>query len=295
MDWRSDVGGLSMKRAVFLMVIALLGIVPRVGGITLSEATPPSGSAGISLSVRVAPRADPGPPPLLIPEDLYHYHFGWNGIPAFDGSIQATRHNDVRPWYHFRLQGGTRRWIDLFYKMRDSMDAYVDGVDYLPLVFFVQMRAPREKTDLMVKFDNRIGVAHAHWVENGRPRDREIPFHHANDPVTVMYLIEKLRAPGDAASFEVVNGHANYQVGLRVVGRERVRVKAGTFDTLVIEPTLTRLDKPRYRPKFKRMTVWVTDGETRIPVKLRSEIFIGSVTGELVGITPRTSRTATRG
>jgi hypothetical protein len=85
----------------------------------------------------------------------------------------------------------------------------------------------------------------------------------------------------------VVNGKANYEVGLRVVGRERVKVRAGTFDTLVIEPTLDRLDKPHYKPKFKKMTVWVTEGETRIPVKMRSEVFIGSVSGELVEVTPR--------
>ena len=75
MDWRSDAGGLSMKWSALFLVIALLGIVPRVGGITLSETMPPSGSVGTSLSVRVA-RADPGPPHILIPKDFCHDRFG---------------------------------------------------------------------------------------------------------------------------------------------------------------------------------------------------------------------------
>ncbi len=270
----------------------------------------------LALAPLAAPRADPPPTPVIapvtafscgarsdcesapaivIPEDLYHYHFGWKGIPAFDGTIQATRHDDPQPWYRFQLAGGTRRWLDFIYKMRDTMDATVDGTTLLPRGFTVKMRAPREKTDLTVRFDHERRVAHATWVKNGRLKEREIPFHHASDPVTVIYLLGSLRQPGDSASFEVVNGKANYQVGLKVVGRERVKVRAGTFDTLVIEPTLDRLDKPHYRPKFKKMTIWVTDGETRIPVKMKSEIFIGSVSGELIEITPRRVRSARPG
>jgi hypothetical protein len=66
--------------------------------------------------------------------------------------------------------------------MRDTMDAYEDGGDDLPLV--VHMRSPREKINLKVKPDKHAGVAQAHWVEVGRPRDRAIPFHRANGLVT---------------------------------------------------------------------------------------------------------------
>jgi hypothetical protein len=271
-------------RRFALSLLALLAILP----ICVARGADPSAMAPASFSCESAGCG--GEFRLVIPEDLYQYHFGWNGIPAFDGTIQATRHEDARAWYHFRLVGKTRRWLDFIYRMRDTMDAYVDGANYLPRFFQVRMSAPRKKTDLTVRFNHARRVAHATWVTNGKEKVREIPFRRANDPVTVIYLLQKLRAPGDEATFEVVNGRANYQVGLRVVGRERVKVRAGTFDTLVLEPTLTRLDKPNYKPKFKKMTIWVTEGETRIPVKLRSEVFIGSVSGELVKITPRDTR-----
>jgi hypothetical protein len=250
-----------------------------------------TGSSGLALTNER--QASPalslqGPPAgIFIPENRYHYQFGWKGIPAFEGTIQATRHGSLRPWYHFRLEGRTRRWLDLIYRMRDTVDAYVDGVDYLPDLFYARHRAPRDNTNLVVRFDHDLRVAHARWVKNGKEKKREIPFHRPNDPVSALYLLESLRAPGDQASFEVINGKRNYRVGLHVTGRERLKVKAGTFDTLVIEPTLTRPDKPDYKPKFRHMTVWVTDGDTRIPVKLKSRVFIGSISGELVKVTPR--------
>jgi len=285
-----------MKRLLFSLGLLSLVALGPLAATQAEPATAPTATPATARSCGETPGCEAAQvPALVIPEDLYHYRFGWNGIPAFDGTIQATRHDEVRPWYHFELVGKTRRWLDFIYKMRDTMDAYVDGVDYLPHLFTVRMRAPREHTDLTVRFNHERRVALATWVKNGKTKEREIPFHHANDPVTVIYLVQQLRGPGDEATFEVVNGKANYQVGLKVVGRERVTVRAGTFDTLVIEPTLARLDKPRYKPKFKRMTIWVTDGDTRIPVKMKSEIFIGSVSGELVDVTPRSVRSARPG
>ncbi len=270
-------------------LIALLLVMTAGTAFGGSTGTPEAPAAGTPSPAPSLAPASPNDPPLgiFIPEDRYHYRFGWQGIPAFDGTIQATRHDDIRPWYHFELEGKTRRWLNFIYKMRDKVDAYVDGVDYLPHLLFARLRAPRDNTDLVVRFDHRRRVAHARWTKNGKTKTREIPFHRANDPVTSLYMLESLRKPGDETSFEVVNGKRLYRVGLRVTGRERVKVKAGSFDTLKIEPSLTRPDKPDYKPKFKRMTVWVTDGATRIPVKLTSRVFIGSVSGELVKVTPR--------
>ena len=287
---------MKMKRLPHIaLALALLALVPLVAPRADSPPKLEVMPARLLACGDAASCESAAAPPIVIPEDLYHYHFGWKGIPAFDGTIQATRHDDAKPWYLFRLEGKTRRWLDLIYKMRDRMEAVVDAGSLLPRAFYVRMSAPREKTDLTVRFDHRRRVAHATWVKNGRTREREIPFHRANDPVTVLYLLRSLRRPGDEATFEVVNGKANYRVGLKVVGRERVKVPAGTFDTLVIEPTLDRPDKPHYKPKFKKMTVWVTEGDTRIPVKMRSEVFIGSVSGELVEITPRRVQSARPG
>jgi len=247
-----------------------------------------TGAAG-ALRAPAPPVTLPAEPPagILIPEDRYHYRFGWQGIPAFTGFIEATRHEEQRPWYHFRLEGKTRRWLEPLYPMRDVVDAYVDGVTYLPQFFYARLRAPRDDTDMKVTFDHARGVADARWTSNGKEKTRQIPFSRGNDPVSVLFMLQSLHEPGDRSSFEVVNGKRNYQVGLRVTGRERIKVPAGTFETLVIEPTLTRTDKPDYKPKFKEMTVWVTDGKMRVPVKLESKVFIGTVTGELVRITPK--------
>ena len=59
-----------------------------------------------------------------------------------------------------------------------------------------------------------------------------------------------------------------------MLGRERIRVPAGTFDCIVIEPML------KAGGIFKnkgRLVIWITDDDRRIPVLMRSKLLIGSI------------------
>ncbi len=60
--------------------------------------------------------------------------------------------------------------------------------------------------------------------------------------------------------------------------KERVKVDAGEFDCVVVDPIL------RATGLFKskgRLLVWLTDDERKLPVQMKSKIFIGYITAEL--------------
>jgi hypothetical protein len=65
---------------------------------------------------------------------------------------------------------------------------------------------------------------------------------------------------------------------VKVLGKERVKVEAGTFDCMIVEPFL------RYPGIFKqkgRVKVWVTDDRYHIPVLVKSKVAIGEVSAVL--------------
>lgn len=65
---------------------------------------------------------------------------------------------------------------------------------------------------------------------------------------------------------------------MTVRGREKVETPAGTFDCLVVEPTL------RSGAFFKnegKLTIWLTDDDRRMPVLMRSKLPIGAISVEL--------------
>ena len=72
-----------------------------------------------------------------------------------------------------------------------------------------------------------------------------------------------------------------YNFEVRVLKKEKIKVKAGIFNTILLEPML--LTEGLFRHKG-RIRVWITDDERRIPVKMSSSIIIGSVEATLTKI-----------
>jgi hypothetical protein len=65
---------------------------------------------------------------------------------------------------------------------------------------------------------------------------------------------------------------------VKFLGRQRIEVDAGTFQCLLIEPLV------KEGGLFKsegRVIIWMTDDERKIPVKVSTQILIGSIYAEL--------------
>ena len=61
---------------------------------------------------------------------------------------------------------------------------------------------------------------------------------------------------------------------VRVIGRQKIKVPAGRFDCVVVEPIL------KAGGIFKnkgRLVIWLTDDDRRMPVLMRSKVLIGSI------------------
>jgi hypothetical protein len=75
-----------------------------------------------------------------------------------------------------------------------------------------------------------------------------------------------------------------YLTTITVLGRERVTVRAGTYNAIKVDLQLKRLGKNlELEPhrKFRRATVWISDDANRIPLRIEAQIFVGTVFAEL--------------
>jgi hypothetical protein len=84
---------------------------------------------------------------------------------------------------------------------------------------------------------------------------------------------------GDSLDLAAVSGKKKYNLKVLCLGRETITVAAGEFRTLVVEPMLK--GDGLFKAKGK-LTIWVTDDEKHIPVKMQSKIPVGSIKAELV-------------
>jgi hypothetical protein len=78
-----------------------------------------------------------------------------------------------------------------------------------------------------------------------------------------------------------------YVATLTVVGRERVRVRAGSYNAIKLDLKLQRVSKKNElepHRKFKRAAIWISDDNDRLLLRIESQIFVGTVTAELQSV-----------
>ena len=65
-----------------------------------------------------------------------------------------------------------------------------------------------------------------------------------------------------------------YELEIRIVKREKIKVKAGIFDTILVEPLLSSVGVFKHGGHIK---VWLTNDEKKMPVKMTTKIKLGSI------------------
>jgi hypothetical protein len=70
-----------------------------------------------------------------------------------------------------------------------------------------------------------------------------------------------------------------YDLGMKILGREKIKTDLGTFRCIKITPLVVA---DRVFRGGAEMIMWVTDDENLIPVKITSPVIVGSVSATLV-------------
>ena len=78
-----------------------------------------------------------------------------------------------------------------------------------------------------------------------------------------------------------------YLTTITVLSHEHVSVRAGSYNAIKLDLQLKRVGKKlELEPhrKFRRATIWISDDENRIPLRIEAQIFVGTVFAELQSV-----------
>ena len=102
------------------------------------------------------------------------------------------------------------------------------------------------------------------------------------DILSAIYYMRTLNIEvGKTVTVSLLDNDKLYPLDLEIQGRERIAVKAGTFDCLIVEPKLQGGGLFKYEG---RILLWVTDDHRKIPVLMKSKAIIGSIIVELESV-----------
>jgi hypothetical protein len=169
--------------------------------------------------------------------------------------------------YHIISTARTSSAFDHIFKVRDRHDSLIDYDNLFSLSFEKHLREGKFKRDEKVVFDQKRHLAIY--------PDKQVPIPpNTQDFLSALYYARTLPlGVGQAIAMANHTGGKNYPIYIKVLRRERIKVPAGEFDCLVVEPVMQTTGIFENKGK---LTIWVTDDTVRMPVLLRSKVVIGA-------------------
>ena len=217
--------------------------------------------------------------PVFQVGEVLKYKLRYGFITAAEGTLKVLDSDlkfDGKPTYRLSVDGETSGTFDVFYKIRDHYDSYIDRVNLKPYFYQENIREGSYRREDKARFyqnDQKVVATKGTF---------KTPDKQTFDLVSTYYFarsldISKLN-PGDEVNLNYFLGDEINQLQIQFVGREVVKTKMGKIRCLKFSPSI----KPgRIFRKDSRLYLWITDDGNRVPVKAQVEILVGAVTMEI--------------
>lgn len=215
----------------------------------------------------------------------YTYDVHWQGIPAATATMQVVRQGES---YRLVAKAKTARAIDLFYKLRYHAEGLISMFDLLPSRTVISQRENSKIKDTEIAYlsDGEILSIRrqSDWKEAQIVRFN--PENQTLEPFSAAFLARSLDwTPGQVRQFDTFNGKTRYLITLEAIDEVMMNVNGEPRRVWVISPKVENLTAKRLS-KLRDARIYVTADRYREVLKIVSEVFIGSVTAELVSFTP---------
>ena len=211
--------------------------------------------------------------------ETIQYKLKYGFFTAAEATIQVSetdiKFND-RPTYHLTVQGTTSGSFDIFYKVRNRYDSYIDQKNYTPYLYTENIREDNYTRNDKVRFyqtDKKI-IANKGTFKT--------PTEQTFDLVSAYYFSRNLdltnAKQGDKFTINYFLDDEVTPLTIEYVGKEVVKTSLGKIRCLKFSPSIRA---GRIFRKGSRLYLWISDDANRIPVKAQAEVVVGAITMEI--------------
>ncbi len=169
------------------------------------------------------------------------------------------------------------KFFDFFFKVRDNYLSYMDVQGLFPWKFEQHVREGGYKKDFTAWFNQ---INHTAETSNGGPYKIK-PY--TQDAVSTFFYARTLNYDtlkiGQEVRFSNFYIDKVYPLNVKYLGQQDIKTKAGKFHCQIIEPVIV---KGGLFKNTGRIVIWISDDSLKIPIKVETEVLIGSVVAELV-------------
>ena len=211
---------------------------------------------------------------------VFYHSVVTGNVTAGYGSLVVAQDNRKfmnRDTYHIIATGKSSGFFNMFFKVDDRFESYVDEDGIFPWLFTRRTREGGYKKDDEVNFNQLRGAAIS------LKKVTRIPMN-VQDIISSFFFARTLDAttikPGDVINLPFFLDDSVYFSKVKYFGRETIKTSMGKIKCLKLKPLLA---KGNVFKEDYPMTLWISDDGNKIPILGESAVIVGSVRMELIG------------
>ena len=211
----------------------------------------------------------------------YRLHYG-----IFNASYASLKLNNVnldnQSVYHAAGYGKTTGLARLFFKVEDNYDSYFDINTINPVLFKRNIDEGGYTKNLEIVFDQSQQIAYINNIkESKRTEVKTEP--NAQDLISSLYYLRRYFSTEKVKENEYFNMNMFYDsknrfFKLQYLGTETIKTRLGEIECLKFKPTTKR---SRIFRGEGSITIWLSNDQNRIPVRIQADLLIGSIKADL--------------
>jgi hypothetical protein len=202
------------------------------------------------------------------------FDLGYGFINAGTATMEVKDVVDFngRPAYQIISTAESNKFFSSFYPVQDRVESILDAIGLFSWRFEKNLREGKYRADRTYTFDQ---VNHTVVYKS----DTIVVAPYVQDALSLLYYA-RTQPMEVGKSFYIDNftDGKNYPLEVRILEKERIKVKAGEFECMVVEPLLQSAGIFKHEGK---LTVWLTNDRLRLPVMMKTKVVVGSITAEL--------------
>lgn len=208
-----------------------------------------------------------------------HYGFVNAGYATLEVK-EALLHNEKV--FHLIGKGQTTGISRFFFKVDDLYESYIDEKTFVPYQFLRKINEggyTKNQEGFFIPQQNKITVKdYKHKTE----KTFVIP-KNTQDILSAFYYLRNFATiddikPGEYVAIDMFFDEETTKFKLKFIGRENIKTKFGTVASMIFKPYVF---SGRVFKEQESVTVWISDDENKIPLRIQADLLVGSIKADL--------------
>jgi hypothetical protein len=207
----------------------------------------------------------------------FRIHYGF--VDAGEATLEVLpemKKFGPRECYQMVGTGKTVGAFDWFFKVRDRYESVVDKEAMVPWMFIRRVKEGGYTKNQNVSFN--------HYSDSAKSEKATIAIpEYTQDLISAFYYARTIDfTTAKEGDIFPINGYLDDEIlslNIKYVGKEKLKTKFGYINCIKFRPMLA---EGRVFKEKEDMMIWVSDDKNRVPVRVQTDIMVGSIKMDLV-------------